>query len=324
MTNHVKKIAIWMYTNDNGYIPREDIRKRLKEEIECEIFTDFDMRDCYVIDGKVFSQCGTNLSEFDLLFHMNADEQNDYQLDILKAIEDSGVIVVNETDSFFRCRDKFQANMLLRQAGVRVPKAALLGINTPRKVIDDLFLDWGKLVYKCRDGHGAKGVIQFSDAEQFWDFFLATKDHIKDYYLEQFIHFGDSDCRVEIFNHEVIGGYSRYKNHSFKTNISSGGKMMPRTMGKEQYVARQAAKALGINGTIVDMVESLDDGEIYVLEVNPLLGIFVESAMKAETKMPYTEPHLEYSYDGKKVEAIVNYIVLKLEQNIFERERVFS
>lgn len=312
MTGNIKKIAIWMYTNDNGHIPREDICHRLRET-GCEVFSDFDMRDCYVIDGKVFSQCGTNLSEFDLLFHMNADEQNDYQLDILKAIEDSGVIVVNETESFFRCRDKFRANMLLRQAGVRVPKAALLGVNTPREVIEGIFSDWGKVVYKCREGHGAKGVIQFSDAEQFWDFFLATKEYIQNFYLEQFINFGHSDCRVEIFNREVLGGYSRHKRHSFKTNISSGGKMMPRDMGKEEHVARRAADALGINGTIVDMVESVDDGEIYVLEVNPLLGIFVESAMKAETKMPYTEPHPEYCYDDKKVAAVVNFIFSKIE-----------
>lgn len=313
MADNINKIAIWMYANDNGHIPREDICRKLREA-GYEVFTDFDMRNCYAIDGKVFSESGINLSEFDVLFHMNADEQNDYQLDILKAIEDSGVIVFNETESFFRCRDKFRANMLLRQAGVRVPKAALLGVNTPRKVINNIFSDWGKVVYKCREGHGAKGVIQFSDAEQFWDFFLATKDYIAHYYLEQFIRFGDSDCRVEILNQEVLGGYSRQKNHSFKTNISSGGKMMPRDMGKEEEVARNAAKVLGINGTIVDMVESLDDGEIYVLEVNPLLGIFVESAMKAETKMPYTEPHAAYCYDDKKVNAVVNFIFSELEK----------
>ncbi len=315
MKGNTKKIAIWMYTNDNGHIPRAQICEKL-EATGCDVFTDFDMRDCYVIDGQVYSRCGKNLSSFDLLYHMNADEQSDYQLDILKAIEASGVKIVNETEGFFRCRDKFRANMLLRQAGVKVPKAALIGKNTPINLIEDIFEQWGKVVYKSRFGHGATGVVQFSDPEHFWDFFLATKSHIDSYYLEQFINFGKSDCRVEIFNNDVLGGYSRYKNHSFKTNISSGGQMMPRIMGREEEVAKKSAQALGINSTIVDMVESTDDGEIYVLEVNPLLGIFVESAMKAETKMPYTEPHPEYCYDNKKVAAIVNYIFTRLESQV--------
>lgn len=302
-----RSVILWMYENDNGHIPRQALC-RLLEDKGFIVFFEFDMRQCHVICGKVYSACGRCLSDFDVVFHMNADEQSPYQADILRALQDSGVQVVNECASFFNCRDKFKANQLLRQHGVAVPDSALLGTTVADRVICDLFSRWGSLVYKRRSGHGAVGIVRFTDAEQFIDFIQATRHLIVDYYVEQYIDFGDYDCRVEIFNGEVIGGYSRKKKHSFKTNISSGGEMTPRVPGIEVEVARKAAKVMRINGTIVDMVQSSADGKFYVLEVNPLLGIFVESAMRAGTKMPETEPDQRYSYDSLKLHAIASYI----------------
>lgn len=296
-------IAIWMYGNDNGHIPRAQLVERLVAR-GMSVFSDFDMRQCYVVNGRVYTPCGDCLSDFDVLFHMNADEQSPYQETILRAIELSGVEVLNDCAGFFRCKDKFVANMMLRQHGINVPQAALLGPDASRASVDALFREWDSLVYKPRSGHGAVGVVRFSDPEHFWDFHQATCAHFVDYYLEQFIDFGDADCRVEILDQQILGGYSRRKQHSFKTNISSGGKMMAREMGAEAKVALAAAAALQIRGTIVDMVQSRRDDRIYVLEVNPLLGIFVESALQAGTKTAVAEPEPGYSYDARKLDAI--------------------
>ena len=302
-----RSVILWMYENDNGHVPKRAL-SHLLEDKGFVVFSEFDMRECYVTSGKVYSACGRCLSDFDVLFHMNADEQSPYQADILRALQDSGVDVVNECTSFFNCRDKFKANQLLRQHGIAVPDSALLGTSVADSVVHGLFARWGSLVYKPRSGHGAVGIMRFVDAEQFIDFMQATRHFLFDYYVEQYIEFGDYDCRVEIFNGELMGGYSRRKKHSFKTNISAGGEMTPRILGAEVEVAFDAARALKINGTIVDMVQSSADGKFYVLEVNPLLGIFVESAMRAGTKMPDTEPDQRYSYDRLKLESIADYI----------------
>jgi ribosomal protein S6--L-glutamate ligase len=296
-----------MYENDNGHIPKE-VLCDLLEKKGFVVFSEFDMRECYVICGKVYSACGRCLSDFDVLFHMNADEQSPYQADILRALQESGVDVVNECTSYFNCSDKFKGNQLLRQHGVTVPDSALLGTTVAEAIIYELFARWGSLVYKPRSGHGAVGIVRFEEAEQFIDFVQATRHVLSDYYVEQYIDFGEYDCRVEIFNGQLMGGYSRKKKHSFKTNISAGGEMTPRILGAEANVALAAAKALGINGTIVDMVQSSVDGKLYVLEVNPALGIFVESAMRAGTKMPDTPPDIGYSYDRLKLDAIASYI----------------
>lgn len=307
MSNKNRKIAIWMYTNDNGHIPRKEIIDRLIG-LGHEVHFDFDMRCCFVSDGNVFTEDGTNLSEYDVLFHMNADESNVHQIEILNALEVSGVHVVNELEGFHNARDKFRANMILRQHGIAVPRSALFGPDNNYKNFNRELKDWCGIVYKDRYGHGASGVMHFRTVEEFVDFFQATRRSIRTFYVEEYIEFGDMDLRVEIFNGQVIGGYSRLKGHTFKTNISSGGQMVPRQLGGEVEIAIAAAQALGINGTIVDMVRSIIDEKIYVLEVNSLLGIFVESAMKANTKMPVTEPDPGYCYDDLKINLIVQYL----------------
>ena len=115
----MKKVGIWMYENDNGI----NIKKRLVKRLQAlgyEVYCDFDMRECYLKNSKVYSKDGYCLSDLDILYHMNADEQNLYQNDILKMIELSGVYVFNDYNSFIRCKDKVIANMLLRDNGVLV------------------------------------------------------------------------------------------------------------------------------------------------------------------------------------------------------------
>ena len=127
---------------------------------------------------------------------------------------------------------------------------------------------------------------------------------------EKYIEFEEHDYRVEIFDNEVIGSYCRGKNGSYKTNISSGGKMLAISVDNEfKNIALKAAKILNITTTIVDMIRSEKDGKIYVLEVNPIMGIFLEEAMRAGTKMDVQKDIPEqFKTDDLKIEKIINYI----------------
>nr|WP_314488937.1 ATP-grasp domain-containing protein [uncultured Pseudomonas sp.] len=305
MSMKPKTVALWMYKNDNGHIPTLQLSNQLNAR-GLEVFHDFDMRDCYVLSGKVYTACGRCLSDDDVLFHMNADEQSAYQADILRALETSGVRIYNACAPFFACLDKFHTNQKLRKYGVRVPDAALLNRNPNPAVLESIFTAWGTVLFKPRHGHGASGIIRFDEIEQFNDFIQATNAAFEHYYLEQYIPFGERDFRVEILNGQCLGGYGRKKKHQFKTNISAGGEMLPSELGEEVEIARTAANVMKIESTIVDMIRSQGSGELYVLEVNPLLGIFVESAMRAGTKMPETEPDPNYCYDHLKINAIAN------------------
>jgi len=62
-------IALWMYRNEGG----DKIQNALKLKLESrghKVINDFDMRDCYYLNGNIYTKCQQNLSEIDLLYHM--------------------------------------------------------------------------------------------------------------------------------------------------------------------------------------------------------------------------------------------------------------
>jgi len=311
----VKKVGIWMYENDNGINIKKRLVKKLKDK-GYEVYCDFDMRECYLDNGKVYSKEGYCLSDLDIFYHMNADEQNPYQNDILKLLEISGVYVFNNYNSFISCKDKVIANTILRNNNILVPPSKLINNNVSREFLEEILAEWKGVIVKPRKNHGGKGIIKFDNLEQLWDFYVATKGYIDNYYFEKYIDFKDNDYRVEVFDGKVVGTYCRGKNGSYKTNISSGGSMLAKPVNEEfREIALKCAKVLGITTTIVDMIKSNEDDKIYVLEVNPIMGIFLEEGMKAGTKMPIQNniPEL-FRTDELKINLIVDYIVQYLDK----------
>lgn len=311
----MKTVALWMYRNENGDVIQNKICNLLHNR-GYKVINNFDMRDCYYMNGKVYTKDHQSLSDVDVLYHMNADEQTDYQNEILRFIEESGVKVFNTFDSFHKGKDKMLCNLILRKNNINVPPALFIGRKIDACFVKSILTQWGKVLIKPRDGHGGKGIIQVKNFEEFYDFYQATNKVFDSYYIEKFIEFGEHDYRVEIFNGKVIGGYSRKRNHSYKTNISSGGEMLDIPLNDEVIeTGLRAAKALGITTTIVDMIKGIDDNQLYVLEVNYQMGIFVEEAMKSGSKLPKgVKIESGYSYDDIKINEIVSYIEYLAEQ----------
>lgn len=311
-----KKIGVWMYENDNGINIKKQLVSSLKD-MGYEVYSDFDMRECCVKNGKVYAKDGYCLSDVDIFYHMNADEQNQYQNDILRLLELSGVHVFNDYQSFIYCKDKVISNLLLRKNGILVPPSMLINNKLTKEELKKIIDEWGTVIVKPRTNHGGKGIIKIDNYELFCDFYEATKVSTKDYYLEKFIPFKFHDYRVEVFNGEVIGTYCRGKCGTYKTNISSGGSMEDITVPEEfKKIALKAAKTLNVTTTIVDMILSEEDKKIYVLEVNPIMGIFLEEGMKAGTKMPIrTKIPKSFKTDKIKLRKIINYIDNYLKSN---------
>ncbi|AVR98915.1 ATP-grasp domain-containing protein [Pseudoduganella armeniaca] len=301
-----KKIGIWMYTNENGHVIRQQIVERLQRR-GCVVHYDFDMRECHVKDGQVYTKDGVNLSDCDLFFHMNAEQRNAHQHDMLKMLELSGVRIVNDHQSYSYANDKFIASAILRRHGVRVTPSALIPMGEEKEVLRELLGGWGKLVVKPRDKICAEGIMMFEDFEAFYDFYLFAKSHVPNLYVEKYINFSARDIRVEVFDGQVVGqGFSRVMGHRFKTNVKSGGhaEFIPADEDAKE-TALAAARALGITATIVDMVRSDDDGLPYVLEVNPMIGVFYGQHF-ASLNVPV--PPYFAEMDALKIELIARYL----------------
>lgn len=314
-------IALWMYRNEGG----DAIQKELKTKLENRghiVINNFDMRECYFLNGDILTKCGYNLLDADLLYHMNADEQNTHQNEILRALDQAGVTILNDWDAFSKAKDKFTANLLLRKNGISVPPSALLPTSVNSSIADRIFSEWGSVLFKPRSNHGGKGIIKFNDLSTFIDFTQTMDEYINNYYLEKYINFDRHDYRVEIFDDKVVGGYCRTKTHDFKTNIACGGLMTPLSPPEEfNQIALEAAKILNIKATIVDMVKSQEDGKIYVLEVNPIMGIFVESGNRSGEKSTITTIDPVYANDNLKLDRLANYLdlIIKEKQQIMNK-----
>lgn len=307
-------VGIWMYRDSYGDRIQEQL-KNILEKHHIKVINDFDMRLCYCLNGRVYTEKGFDLSNIDVLYHMNADEQTPFQRNILKALESSGVRIVNNFFAFDIASDKFFANLLLRNHGIKVAPSILMSPTSDKKFIQTLFHEWKSVVLKPRYSFGGKGIIKFDNYDQFIDFVLATKDFYEDYYLEKFIPFSDRDYRVEIFDGEYIASYSRKLLHSYKTNMSATSihnkrSFLKNNPHKEQIeIAQKCAKILNLTTTIVDMVKSLEDGDLYVLEVNCMMGIFVQSANEALKIEVEDNDAYQFASDKVKLEKLANYIL---------------
>ncbi len=302
----MKKIGLWMYTNDNGKVPKTEIIEQLK--INNNIVIDFDMRNCYIQDGSVFSEKGECLDDLDVVYHMNADHSNTHQTNILKYLEWKGVKVINDYFSYTSAKDKAFANFLLKNNGILVPPSLLISSTIDLEIAKKWFEKHNTSLLKPTSLHGGKGIIKVNNFEEFIDLKNILDDQLEFYYLEKYIDFGKVDYRVEVFNNEVVGWYSRKKNHSFKTNITSGGEMIESVLKKEhEKIALKCSKVLGLTATIIDLIEESSTGETYVLEANPIMGIFVESALAGSKKhKALKEIPNSFKTDSKKISKIIN------------------
>src|SRR3990172_465372 len=250
-----KTIALWMYRNEGGDVSQEKLKKLLEKE-NIKVINDFDMRECYTFNGKVYTKSDFDLSSVDLLYHMNADEQSAYQSDILRALELSGVKVINSWDSYTLARNKFWTNTLLKKNGINVPPSLFVNSKNAIALADKIFNEWESVIVKPLRRHGGHGIIKFDSKEQFIDYVDSVQDVFESFYIEKFIEFGEHDYRVEVFNGEVVCGSCRsLKTHSYKSNVSSGGQFSEFEPSEEfKKISILAAKLIDINFTIIDMI----------------------------------------------------------------------
>jgi len=301
------RIGLSMYANDGGALIEEHLTERLSQ-MGHTVTGSLDMRESYLKDGQVFSDDGRTLSDLDVFFHMDADRQSVNQFDQLWALERSGVQVINTPQSYANARDKAVANQLLRNAGFVVPRAVLLTPRELKKHARALHKDWGSIVVKPRTRHGGYGIIKFDDASMLSDF-VDLFDTDTNLYCEEFIPFGDTDFRVEVADAQGIGGYSRKRTHAFKTNVSSGGLMTanPPDAGLLK-LSEAAVRELGLSYSIIDFLKDERTGNITIIEVNPLLGIFVEEAMRVSPKTAVREIDKSYALDDLKIDIIAAHL----------------
>ncbi len=200
-------------------------------------------------------------------------EQAIYRMDVLYALQDYGVKIVNNPSAIEKCIDKFRSLYILHMHGIPVPKtivaenAGLAYKTLPLMKSKSIVV---KPVFGSR-GHGSTR-IRLRDRDVLWEVLHALSFTRHVLYLQEYLPHGGRDIRAFVIGDEIIAAMYRYAPGAWKTNISQGA--MPIKINKLdpeiEEIVLKSAKLLGCEIAGVDVL--LIDGKPYVLELNSQPG----------------------------------------------------
>lgn len=194
-------------------------------------------------------------------------EQVTFRLDILHALEESGVLVYNSARAIERTVDKGMTSFILARAGVPSPDTWVCeSRETAREIVNRKTATNQNLVLKPLFGNCGRG-LQLINVN-------STLPDIEEvsgiYYLQKQVVGLDNkgrDWRVFVIADQAIAAMERISDH-WITNRARGGKCFPALLTTEiRELAEAASRAVGMNYAGVDIIRDAE-GNYLVLEVN--------------------------------------------------------
>ena len=194
-------------------------------------------------------------------------EQVISRMDILARLANRGIAVLNNPRSLESAIDKYVTATRLVDAGIPVPRSAIIQSSVDLQMCTDEF--GGIAVLKPIFGSNGQGLERFEgDAKQIPPFFSETGVAI----AQQYIANDGWDVRILVVGSEAFAMRRVAADGEWRTNISRGGRAELFTPPTEWIeLAHAAAQALGANIAGVDILPC-SDGSVWVLEVNAVPG----------------------------------------------------
>jgi len=297
------KIGMWMYKNSGGDQIQDSLIQKLKER-DIETIPDLNLRDAIAKNGKIVCH-DTVMEDLDLFFTYNAGEQTLYQVYLYEMLS-YFIPTVNNYTAFELSEDKFKTAHLLRRNGINTAEYELCHKDDILSLKDTL-KEWNeKMIYKPTDGWGGMGLLKIENesALDMLSSFLKRTD-IREFYVERFIHYDNTDFRVDIVDGEFVSCYGRKApKNDWKTNVSSGGSVIMREANDEVIeISKKVVKIAGLDIAGVDLIYDEEREEYVVLEVNGIPAF----ATPEQEKMGL-------NFNDKKIDLIVDLIDRKVKQ----------
>ncbi len=300
MTGHT--IGMWMYQNSGGDQIQRKMVEQLKER-DIHTVTGLDLRDAIAKNGQII--CHDRVMEdLDLFFSYNAGEQTLYQVYLYSMLSHT-IPTVNSYSAFEISEDKFKTAHLLNRHGINTADYELCH-KEDLMVLKKTMHDWGgKMIYKPTDGWGGMGLLKIENesALDMLSSFLKKTD-IREFYVERFIKYDNTDFRIDIVNGEFVSCYGRKApDNDWKTNVTSGGSVIMREANDAVVdIAKKAAAVTGLDIAGVDLIYDEEKEEYVVLEVNGIPAF----ATPEQEKMGL-------NFNDKKIALIVDLIETKVK-----------
>lgn len=197
-----------------------------------------------------------------------------FRMDLLYALQDYGITIVNKPQAIERCVDKFRILYLLQLHGIPVPETIVtenaslayrysMHIRSKEVVIKPIF---------GSRGHGSTKIV-LSDRDVLWEVLhaMAFTRHVL--YIQTFLRHGGMDIRALVVGNRVIASMYRIAPRGmWKTNVAQGAQPLAieKLNPEIEDIAIKSARAVGCDVAGVDIVVA--DGKPYVLEINSQPG----------------------------------------------------
>ena len=210
-----------------------------------------------------------------------------FRLDILSAIEEYNVKLINSRESLEIASDKFLTSVFLENSQIPTPKTMIC--EDPHKALEAFDELGGDCVLKPLYGSKGIGITRLNDkafAENVI-YSLSQLNHV--FYLQEFVEHQNRDIRILVLGDKAITGMYRIGD-SWKTNIYAGAKAEPLELTKElKNLAVKAAKITKTEIAGVDILES--EKGFSVLEVNSIPGF---TALQKVSEVNIVEEIINY------------------------------
>jgi tetrahydromethanopterin:alpha-L-glutamate ligase len=191
-----------------------------------------------------------------------------FRLDILRAIEEYDVKLINSRESLELASDKFLTSIILEKHKIPTPKTIIC--EDPTSALD-AFEELGEdCVVKPLFGSKGIGITRLNE-RGFAENVLYSLSRLNEVlYLQKFIEHHNRDIRILVLGDKAVTGMYRVGDN-WKTNIFAGARAEPLDISDElELLAIKAAQATKTEIAGVDIIES-EDGFL-VLEVNSIPG----------------------------------------------------
>ena len=191
-----------------------------------------------------------------------------FRLDLMSAIEEYGIRLMNSRESLEIASDKFLTSIFLEQYKIPTPRTIICEDTTDAlEAYDEL---GGDIVLKPLFGSKGIGITRINDKAFAENVIYSLGQLNTVFYLQEFIEHHNRDIRVLVLGNNAIAGMYRISNN-WKTNVHAGARVEAIELTKEiEELAIRAAIMTKTEIAGVDLIET--EQGLKVLEVNSIPG----------------------------------------------------
>lgn len=210
-----------------------------------------------------------------------------FRLDILRAIEEYDVKLINSRESLEIASDKFLTSIFLEKYQIPTPKTVIC--EDPHKALEAFDELGGDCVLKPLYGSKGIGITRLNDKGFAENIIYSLSQVNQVFYLQEFVEHYNRDIRILVLGNKVVAGMYRVGN-DWKTNIYAGARAESIEITNElKSLAIKAAEITKTEIAGVDIIES--EKGLTVLEVNSIPGF---TALQKVTDINIAEEIITY------------------------------